>query len=90
MNTSGGSSQTNFVRGNRYPDVEDINNNKTLDQTEAFYEYVLDIKRLGDSNELDTSALAAKGYYRQSITVTQNGITENGTAYRFRSIVVEL
>ena len=76
VNTSGGSSQTNFVRGNRYPDVEDINNNKTLDQTEAFYEYVLDIKRLGDSNELDTSALAAKGYYRQSITVTQNGITE--------------
>lgn len=66
------SEQNQFIRGNRYPDTEDINNNKTLDQTEAYYEYKLKIKRLGNSNELDTAELGS--FYRQSTIVTpKNG-----------------
>ncbi len=62
-------SNTNqFVRGNRYPDTEDINNNKSLDQTEAFYEYKIKIKKLPGSNELDTSILG--NHFRQTTIVT--------------------
>ncbi|MBK8624313.1 MAG: cell surface protein SprA [Saprospiraceae bacterium] len=69
-----GNTQSEFVRGNRYPDTEDINNNKTLDQTEAFYEYVINVKRLPGTNELDTSALK---YFRQTTIVTaKNGSQE--------------
>jgi cell surface protein SprA len=51
----------NFVRGNSTPDTEDLNNNKTLDQTESFYEYRLRIKN--NNGELDTLALGK--YFRQ-------------------------
>jgi cell surface protein SprA len=69
------SEQNQFIRGNRYPDTEDINNNKSLDQTEAFYEYVLNVKRLPGTNELDTAAMGA--YFRQSTIVTaRNGSQE--------------
>jgi cell surface protein SprA len=47
--------ENTYVRGNRYPDTEDINNNKSLDQTEAFYEYKIKIKKLNRQNELDTT-----------------------------------
>lgn len=61
----GNTENNNFVRGNRYPDTEDINNNKSLDQTESFYEYRLKIKKSGDG--LDTTALGK--YYRQTVIV---------------------
>ena len=57
-----------FVRGNRYPDSEDINNNKSLDQNEAFYEYKILIKKIPGTNELDTSILG--NHYRQTTLVT--------------------
>jgi len=61
-------SNTNeFIRGNRYPDTEDINNNKSLDQTEAFYEYKIKIKKLPGTNELDTSILG--NHFRQTTIV---------------------
>lgn len=66
-----------FIRGNRYPDTEDINNNKALDLTEAYYEYRIKIKRNG--NELDTTDLR---YYRQTVEIEKNGFTEKW--YRFQ------
>lgn len=57
FNNSNSLNANTSVRGNNYPDTEDINNNKSLDQTEAFYEYVIDIRRLGNSNEMDTGAV---------------------------------
>ncbi len=78
---SNGSSNINqFIRGNNYPDTEDINNNKTLDQTEAFYEYVIDIRRLGDSKELDTAAV--REYLRETKTITVDGQEQKW--YRFQ------
>ncbi len=73
------SNQTEFVRGNRYPDTEDLNNNKSLDQTEEFYEYKIKIKN--KDGELDTTLLG--NFYRQSVTVTRPG---GGTEkwYRFQ------
>lgn len=70
-------SNTNeFIRGNRFPDTEDINNNKSLDQTEAFYESIKSkIKKLNGNNELDTTILG--NHYRQTTLVTApNGQVE--------------
>lgn len=73
------SNQDQFVRGNRYPDNEDLNNNKSLDQTEAYYEYKIKIKN--NSGELDTTLLG--NYYRQSVIVTSpSGAKEKW--YRFQ------
>ncbi|MEY3419873.1 MAG: hypothetical protein RIR48_153, partial [Bacteroidota bacterium] len=70
-----------FIRGNRYPDTEDINNNKSLDQTEAFYEYKITVKKLGGANELDTTLLG--NHFRQTTLVTApNGQVEKW--YRFQ------
>ena len=44
--------QNQFVRGNRYPDTEDLNNNKSLDQADAYYEYRIRLRNL--NGELDT------------------------------------
>lgn len=75
------SNSNEFIRGNRFPDTEDINNNKSLDQTEAFYEYKIKIKKLRGSNELDTTILG--NHYRQTTLVTApNGNVEKW--YRFQ------
>jgi cell surface protein SprA len=75
------SENNNFVRGNRYPDSEDVNNNKSLDQTEAFYEYKIVIKKIPGTNELDTSILG--NHYRQTTIVNApNGKQEKW--YRFQ------
>jgi cell surface protein SprA len=73
--------ENTYVRGNRYPDTEDINNNKSLDQTEAFYEYKIKIKKLNRQNELDTTI--AGNHYRQTITVAIPG-GETEKWYRFQ------
>ncbi|HRO72868.1 MAG TPA: hypothetical protein PK611_04290, partial [Saprospiraceae bacterium] len=65
---------------NNNPDTEDINNNKSLDQTEAFYEYVLDIKRLDNSNELDTSLVGR--YLRETKVINVGGKEQKW--YRFQ------
>jgi cell surface protein SprA len=75
------SATNDFVRGNRYPDSEDLNNNKSLDQTEAFYEYKIVIKKLNGLNELDTTILG--NHYRQTTLVSApNGQIEKW--YRFQ------
>ena len=75
-----------FVRGNRYPDTEDINNNKSLDQTEAYYEYKITIRKQRGTNELDTTILG--NHYRQTTLVTApNGQIEKW--YRFQVPIKE-
>lgn len=69
-----------FVRGNNYPDTEDINNNKSLDLTEAFYEYILDIRRLGTTDELDTASVSQ--YLRETKTIVVNNKLQKW--YRFQ------
>lgn len=52
--------QDQFYRGSRIPDSEDLDNDKSLDQGEGYYEYEMTIKNLG--GELDT---ASTRYYKQ-------------------------
>ncbi|MBC7884469.1 MAG: cell surface protein SprA, partial [Saprospiraceae bacterium] len=79
-------SNTNeFVRGNRFPDSEDLNNNKSLDQSEAYYEYRLKIKMSLETDSkgnhlMDTTNLA---YFRQSTIVKGPNNTEERW-YRFQ------
>jgi cell surface protein SprA len=69
INNNTNSNSNQRVQGNIYPDSEDLNNNKTLDQTESFYEYRLPIKN--NNGELDLDALGT--YYRDSKLVPVNG-----------------
>ncbi len=76
-------SNTNeFIRGNRYPDTEDVNNNKSLDQTEAFYEYKIKIKKIPGTNELDTSILG--NHFRQTTIVQPPNMAPAEKWYRFQ------
>ena len=62
-----GNTQVNFLRGNRLPDNEDMNNNRALDQSEAYYEYRIKIRNQG--GEIDT--VAAGSYYKQRVVVSK-------------------
>lgn len=64
-----------FYRGSRLPDSEDLNNNRSLDQGESFYEYRVKIKNNG--GEIDT---IDNPYFKQ-ITTSGNGGGEKW--YRF-------
>lgn len=74
-NTAG---NNEFIRGNRYPETEDMNNNKTLDKTESYYEYR--VKLRNNNGLLDTTNLA---YYKQSIVVPGSSQRPNEVWYRF-------
>lgn len=65
--------------GNRFPDSEDLNNNRSLDEGEGYYKYVVKIRNNG--GELDTTNLR---YFSQSKLVQgrNGGPTERW--YRFR------
>ncbi len=78
-----GANNNQFVRGNNNPDTEDINNNKTLDQTEAFYEYVLDIRNNGGFIDEDV----VRQYLRETKDVRielGGGRTQTVKWYRFQ------
>lgn len=64
------SADNNFVRGNRFPDTEDLNNNKSLEQAESYYEYRIKIRKIPGSNEMDTENVP---FYRQTVTVQREG-----------------
>lgn len=68
-------------RGNRFPDTEDINNNKTLDQAESFWEYEVNIKKLPNANEIDTTNLK---YFRQTRRVSRGAGNPSEVWYRFQ------
>ncbi|MCZ2100547.1 MAG: cell surface protein SprA [Chitinophagales bacterium] len=80
FNNGNSQNATTSVRGNNYPDSEDINNNKSLDQTEAFYEYIIDIRRLGNTDELDTVSISQ--YLRESKVIVVNNKEQKW--YRFQ------
>ena len=68
-----------FVRGNRYPETEDMNNNRSLDQAEAFFEYRLKVRN--ENGRIDTAA--AGPYYKQVKVINNtNGVAE--LWYRFQ------
>ncbi|MBK8079129.1 MAG: cell surface protein SprA [Saprospiraceae bacterium] len=67
-----------FVRGNRYPETEDMNNNRTLDKSESHYEYKVKIKNNGGF--IDTTNLR---YFKQTIKVSGTSGGANETWYRF-------
>ncbi len=56
-----------FFRGSRTPDSEDLDNDRSLDQGEAYYKYVIKIKN--KDGEIDT---AATKYYRQVVEAKPN------------------
>jgi cell surface protein SprA len=66
-----------FQRGNRLPDTEDLNNNRSLDRGETHYEYRLKFRNAG--GEIDT---AANRFYRQKRVIVANGKEE--IWYRFQ------
>ena len=75
-----GNNRNNFQRGNPIPDKEDLNNNRSLDQQESFWEYRVPIKATSD-HKLDT-LYDPYDYIRETKEVQVNGGTENW--YRIR------
>ncbi len=73
------SAQGNFQRGNPVPDKEDLNNNRSLDKGESYYEYRIKIKELGGF--LDESATP---FIRDTRDITRPEGQENERWYRFR------
>ena len=72
--------QNSFQRGNRFAESEDLNNNKFLDKGENYYQYVLELKREGDSDRIDISN---HRFITQDTVVTNpSGVRENW--YRVR------
>ncbi|MCB9308977.1 MAG: cell surface protein SprA, partial [Lewinellaceae bacterium] len=69
-----------FVRGNNLPETEDLNNNKTLDVNESYYEYRLKLKN--KNGEIDTANLK---YFRQVVVASDQSIW-----YRFQIPIREV
>jgi cell surface protein SprA len=67
------------LRGNRFPDSEDLNNNRSLDQGESYFHYVLEVRN--QNGFIDSTA--AGPYYRQSRT-TVNSSGQEEVWYRFQ------
>lgn len=67
-------SATSFIRGNNLPETEDLNNNRTLDVNESYYEYRLKLRN--KNGQIDTSNLQ---YFRQ-VTVS----SDSNLWYRFQ------
>jgi len=81
-NSNAGDAQ-DFVRGNRLPDVEDLNGNNSLDRGENYYVYRLPIKYDSGTGGIDTTSELAKKYIRQAVPVTPSvGNLPEETWYR--------
>ncbi len=82
LNSQNNADQNTYIRGNSTPESEDLNNNRSLEQAEVFWEYKVNVKNL--NGEIDT---AATPYYRQTKVVTRAG-SGGGTVtekwYRFQ------
>ncbi len=87
-----------FVRGNPKPDKEDLNNNRSLDQGESFYEYKIEIRNnngeistannpfIRDIREIENpSNNVIEKWYRFRIPIRSGGRAVNGIE-GFRSI----
>ncbi|MFT6333433.1 MAG: cell surface protein SprA [Halioglobus sp.] len=93
--------QTNeLARGNRNPESEDLNNNRSLDSGESYYNYTVNISKQagtgpGGSDELDVSAtkfiteikeVQGDKWYRFRIPITTGSDVVVGDIAGFRSI----
>lgn len=67
--------------GNRFPDSEDLNNNRSLDQAEGFYKYTLKLKN--SNGQLDTNSAVVKKYLTQVKNIRRSGNPDE-LWYRFR------
>ncbi len=75
-----------FARGNRNPESEDLNNNRSLDTGESYYNYEVDIKKaMGDSLDLSGSG---NRYVTESKTIPGNNGREDEIWYRYRIPIV--
>ncbi|MEE9440117.1 MAG: cell surface protein SprA [Saprospiraceae bacterium] len=75
-----GANESNTLqRGNRYPESEDLNNNKSLDQGEGYYKYVINIDNL--NGELDVNN---HKYITQDTTIKGTNSRPDEKWYRFR------
>jgi len=76
-----GNSRDNFQRGNPFPDKEDMNNNRSLDQIESFWEYRVPI-RMNTDGRIDTTYDETNKFIRDRKTFTSSAGREDW--YRFR------
>lgn len=97
------SNQDRFTRGNPRPDKEDLNNNRSLDQGESFYEYKVPIENFGgeinvqdndfirDVREITNPSGVDEKWYRFRIPIREgtpiNGI-EGFRAIQFMRLIV--
>jgi len=69
--------------GNPRPDDEDLNQNKSLDEGESYYEYKVPFNRNPDGS-LDTTDTQVQKYYTDQRTVINPATNDAETWYRFR------
>ncbi len=73
------SGEDRFVRGNPRPDKEDLNNNRSLDQGESFYEYKIPIRNsMGEIDETNNE------FIRDIRIITNPNDSVQEKWYRFR------
>lgn len=68
-----------LARGNRNPESEDLNNNRSLDAGESYYNYTVNIRRLGDGLDED-----ATDFITETKVIPGNDVRPDETWYRFR------
>lgn len=68
--------------GNPQPDNEDLNQNKSLDEGESYFEYNVPFARNADGS-LDTTSFVVSRYYTDQRTVTNPATNDQETWYRF-------
>lgn len=73
------SGEQRFTRGNPKPDKEDLNNNRSLDQGESFYEYKIKISNANGEIDLNNNQFVRDV---RTIENPSNGVMEKW--YRFR------
>ncbi len=73
------SGTTARVRGNPLPDAEDLNNNKSLDQSERYYKYEISLRNANGEVDLDSTSFITES---RAIENPFNGEEEKW--YRFR------
>lgn len=83
----GANQTTGLQRGNRFPESEDLNNNRSLDQGEGYYKYTVKIKRMEGTNgpELDTDpGPGFTNFITQDTTIARPDGQPDEKWYRFR------
>jgi len=75
-----------FARGNRNPESEDLNNNRSLDTGESYYNYEVTIKKALMGDSLD---LSGTNYVTEQKVIPGNNGRPDERWYRFRIPITE-